>query len=222
MFLTFTEAVLGYALTKTADGVQITLTIFVIGFALLVAGAFFAVLWFRPHHFYAPADFGDMAPKDFVDALRGVPQEAVLQAARVTRDPTDKTAVYQFLSYILDHTFQQHLILMAENSVEIPYDTMMGHPYDHGTRNRNSAHGFFQAREFARKLEGTDFIEIVQQGGLRLRITDAGRAFAAWLVQNGKKDEFLQTPFGGWGVPFRITKEGKVVDVQPQAKSPAA
>jgi hypothetical protein len=156
LFVSFTEAVLGYALTKTTDAVQTSLTIFVIVFALLVAAAFFAILWYRPHHFYAPGDFGDMAPKDFVDALRGVPQEAVLQATLVSRDPNDRKALYQLLSNILDQTFQQHLILMDEQSVEIPCEATMGHPYDHGTRNRNSAHGYFQAREFARKLEGTD------------------------------------------------------------------
>ncbi|HEY3856326.1 MAG TPA: hypothetical protein VGO67_18225 [Verrucomicrobiae bacterium] len=53
---------------------------------------------------------------------------------------------------------------MEEQSIEIPYEATMGHPYDHGTRNRNSAHGYFQAREFARKLESTDFLEVVQKG----------------------------------------------------------
>jgi hypothetical protein len=113
LFVTFTETVLGYAVTKTDDGVQFALTTFVIGFALLVATAFFAVLWFRPVHFYAPTDFGDMAPKDFIDALRGVPEQAVIQAERATRDPTDKDATYQLVTNFVDPTIQQHLILMG-------------------------------------------------------------------------------------------------------------
>jgi hypothetical protein len=36
----------------------------------------------------------------------------------------------------------------------------------------------------------------------RWKLTDKGREYAHWLVKNGKKDEFLKTPFGGWGVPF--------------------
>jgi hypothetical protein len=94
----------------------------------------------------------------------------------------------------------------------------MGHPYGHGTRNRNSAHGYFLAREFARKLEGTDFLEVVQKGGLRLRIKEAGQAFAKWLVKKGMKEEFLETPFGGWGVPFQRNKDDKVAAIQSDGK----
>ena len=45
LFVSLTEAVLGIAETKTTGGVQLALTVFVIAFPSIIAGAFFAVLW---------------------------------------------------------------------------------------------------------------------------------------------------------------------------------
>src|SRR5438128_154475 len=69
-FVTLTETVLGYALTQVSDGVQVALTTFVIVFAILVAGSFFAILWSRPYVFYSPAEYGDIDPRHFADAMR--------------------------------------------------------------------------------------------------------------------------------------------------------
>jgi hypothetical protein len=180
---------------------------FVIAFPVLVASAFFLILWYRPHHFYAPRDFGNLSPKEFVDAFNRAPKEVMFQATR-SKDPSDLTAVYSLLFNILDNTIHQHLILMAEKSVDLPFLQTFGHRYFHGTEDHHCSNGYFNSAEFARKLEGTDFIEIVQSNGPKLRIKQAGRNFAAWLVQNGKKDQCLSTPFGGWGVPFDISRLG--------------
>ncbi len=65
-FVTLTESVLGLALTQVTGGVQVALTVFVIVFAILVAGAFFLILWFRPFVFYSPSEYGDIDPKAFI------------------------------------------------------------------------------------------------------------------------------------------------------------
>ena len=71
LFLGFAEAVAGLALTQATGGVQTALTAFVIGFPILVAGAFFTVLWNRNYVFYPPTEFGDGTNvKDFVGAMR--------------------------------------------------------------------------------------------------------------------------------------------------------
>jgi len=45
---------------------------FVCAFPILVAAAFFTILWARPHVFYPPTDFGsEQDVKAFVDAMRG-------------------------------------------------------------------------------------------------------------------------------------------------------
>jgi hypothetical protein len=72
-FVTLTEIVLGYAVTKTTDGIQVSLTVFVILFALSVAGVFFVILWNRPYVFYAPSEYGSVDPKSFIDAVKTPP-----------------------------------------------------------------------------------------------------------------------------------------------------
>lgn len=59
MFFSFTEVALGVVAFNTTGGVQVALTVFVIGFPLLVTIGFFVVLWARPEHLYAPKDFSD-------------------------------------------------------------------------------------------------------------------------------------------------------------------
>src|SRR5215211_4279556 len=57
LFVSFTEIVLGFAVLKTTGGIQVALTCFVIGFPLLVAGAFFYLLIFRPENIFSPGEF---------------------------------------------------------------------------------------------------------------------------------------------------------------------
>ncbi len=69
VFVSFTEFVAGGALILKAEGVVLTaLTTFVIAFPILVATAFFFVLWFRPAHLYAPKDH--TSSQDFLKSLR--------------------------------------------------------------------------------------------------------------------------------------------------------
>jgi hypothetical protein len=58
LFVALTEAVLGISVTQTTNGIQVALTAFVIVFPLLIAGAFFLILWNKPYVFYSPTDFG--------------------------------------------------------------------------------------------------------------------------------------------------------------------
>ena len=116
-FVTLTEVTLGYALTKTTGGVQITLTAFVIAFAILIAAAFFLVLWHKPFVFYAPSDYGNINPIDFIGALTKqaapVVQEQIRLAREVEENPADDNANFRLIEGLLDPTVKQHLILMA-------------------------------------------------------------------------------------------------------------
>lgn len=69
-FVSTAETVLGIAVTHTSGGIQIALTAFVISFPALVALGFFLILWFKPHHFYAPGEYvHGVSPREFIDAL---------------------------------------------------------------------------------------------------------------------------------------------------------
>lgn len=69
VFVSLTEFVVGGSLILKAEGgILVALTTFVIAFPLIVAAAFFFVLWFRPAHLYAPQDHN--SSQDFLKSLR--------------------------------------------------------------------------------------------------------------------------------------------------------
>jgi hypothetical protein len=70
LFLTLSETVLGIAVSQTAGGVQVALTVFVMTFPVLVAAAFFLILWDRPYVFYAPSEYGQVDFERYIGALR--------------------------------------------------------------------------------------------------------------------------------------------------------
>jgi hypothetical protein len=72
LFVSFTELVLGVAVTQTQGGIQMALTVFVVVFPVLIAGAFFLVLWNKSYVFYPPTEFGDQTNVlDYVQAMQG-------------------------------------------------------------------------------------------------------------------------------------------------------
>jgi len=104
LFLSLTEAVAGLLLSNADARIQAALTAFVIVFPLLVAGAFFAILWNRPYVLYPPTEFGEATDVDrFVGALRGAtspehapspPPPTVLETA-ITAQAPELSAVVQ-------------------------------------------------------------------------------------------------------------------------------
>jgi hypothetical protein len=72
LFVSFTELVLGVVVTQTQGGIQIALTVFVLAFPVLIAGAFFLILWHKSYVFYPPTEFGDQTNVlDYVRAMQG-------------------------------------------------------------------------------------------------------------------------------------------------------
>ena len=86
LFLGLTEAVLGVAVVQVSGGIQIALTAFVIAFPLLIALAFFAILWSRPWVFYAPSEYGGTDPTQFVLTLAGVRGKIATKTADLPAD----------------------------------------------------------------------------------------------------------------------------------------
>lgn len=71
LFVSLTEAVLSIAVTQTSSNIQLILTVFVITFPLLIAIAFFTILWNRPYVFYPPTEFGsDTDVETYVGAMQ--------------------------------------------------------------------------------------------------------------------------------------------------------
>jgi hypothetical protein len=73
IFVSLCQVVAGLAVIQAEGGVQITLTVFVVVFPVLVAGAFFAILWKKPYVFYPPTEFGAGANvSEYVQAFAGL------------------------------------------------------------------------------------------------------------------------------------------------------
>jgi hypothetical protein len=72
LFVSFTELVLGAAVTQTQGGIQLALTVFILAFPVLIAGAFFLILWHKSYVFYPPTEFGEQTNVlDYVRAMQG-------------------------------------------------------------------------------------------------------------------------------------------------------
>ncbi len=205
-FVTLTETVLGLALTQVTGGVQVALTVFVIAFALLVAGAFFVILWFRPFVFYSPSEFGDVDPKSFIDAMRGkLPErvsEQISMAEQVEAKPTDKTAQFRLIDSLIDEPARQHIILMHDKDMSLQIGDFFGHQFETGREGKGWTSGNMSGQSLCEKLNGTGLIELASKGAA-IQLTKSGHEFAEWLVGSGLKATFLATPMGSWGEPFR-------------------
>lgn len=70
LFISLTETVLGIGVIQTTGGIQIALTVFVIVFPLLIATAFFVILWNRNYVFYSPNEYGQQDVKQYVEAMQ--------------------------------------------------------------------------------------------------------------------------------------------------------
>ena len=72
LFISVTETVLGIGVTQTSGGIQITITVFVLSFPLIIAGTFFFILWKKPWALYAPTEYGDGTNvEDYVREMSG-------------------------------------------------------------------------------------------------------------------------------------------------------
>lgn len=205
-FVTMTESVLGYALTQVDGGVQIALTAFVISFAILVAGAFFVILWNRPYVFYPPSEYGDKDPKAFVDALRGPQPERIREQRelleKLDAQPDNSDNEFSIINSLIDDPIRQFTILLHEQSVRLPLSDYYGIQYETGNPRGPWTSGLMSGQDFAKKLSGTNIIEIDPKGPV-VALNARGHEFAKWLVDNGQKSAFMQSPLGSWGTPLR-------------------
>lgn len=94
LFVSLSEIVAGLAVTRAEGGVQVALTGFVVIFPILVAAAFFAILWKKPYVFYPPTDFGGSTNvSEYVQALAGLsPAQAAESQRQLAKSTSESTA----------------------------------------------------------------------------------------------------------------------------------
>jgi len=91
LFIGLTEIIVGTVVTQTTGTVQMILTIFVIAFPLLIAAAFFALLWDRPQNLYPPSEYGGgtTAVSEFVEAMHRRTSDMFFDVHSQLRDTID-------------------------------------------------------------------------------------------------------------------------------------
>lgn len=197
-FVSLAEVTLGVALTQVQGGVQISLTVFVITFPVLVAAAFFGILWSRPWVFYAPSEYGNVDPKHFMSAMRDTAPlvtEQVELAKSIEANPDDSDARFSLIDAMADAAQCQWIIFMHETGKDIPRNADHIYEYKEGSAGTGMFEGYGRS-----KLTGTGLV--VQAGGGRyLSLTEQGHEFAKWLLRKGRKCDFFWSPLGEWGVP---------------------
>lgn len=111
-FLTFTEVVITFAVTKAEGSVLIALTTFAISFPLLIAGAFFYILWHRPWVLYPPSDYADIDVTRFVDAMqrRQSDERKTLELVQETLRSTASTPETQRFADTTLRRVQEHVL----------------------------------------------------------------------------------------------------------------
>jgi len=77
LFVSLTEVMTGIAATQTSGGIQVALTSFVIAFPVLIATAFFVILWCKPYVFYSPTEYQGTDVGAFVEAMQRRQPEAL-------------------------------------------------------------------------------------------------------------------------------------------------
>jgi len=219
-FTALTEVVVGYALTRVTGGVQIALTAFVIGFPLMLALAFFLILWNRAYVLYPPSEYGNMDPQLFMSAMKSAPLVAdqVTLVKSIEDDPNDAEARFSLIDTMADEVECQAVIMMYETGKDIPF----GIRYVFWTDGGGGGSGFFGGMAGKDRLQGTGLI--AQAGGGRfMKLTKEGKEFAQWLIRRGRKCQFFWTPIATWGaLPPGHMVEKWVADAQAQPTIPAA
>jgi hypothetical protein len=216
--VSLTEAVLGIALTRVTGEVQVVLTVFVIAFPLLVATAFFYILWNRAYVFYAPSEYGNVNPSDFMSAMRHAPAPVLANEVELGRsiekDPLHEEARFSLIDTMADDAEVQAVVFMYESAKDLPTSSFYIYVHQSGAMGS----GMVGALGRSDRLEGAGVVR--RRGGGRFwSLTEDGKRFAEWLLKRGRKCDFFWTEVGGWGTPERGSREEKwIQDVQAQAK----
>lgn len=101
LFIYLTEIVSGIAATQVTGTVQIAFAAFAIGFPILVAFAFFLILWRRPYVLYSPTEYGQTTDVTmYVKAISDA--QSQLQEQIVEKSKKSQEAHYSsYLSFIV-------------------------------------------------------------------------------------------------------------------------
>lgn len=125
LFVGLTELGLGLALPEVSDNLQSPLLYFMMGFASLVAVAFFIILYCRPHHFYSPTDY--RSDESYLVAAHGILAQVLPETSEAEHDERTELAIPDSLkkrmTANLENPFCWYLLKVANKSLTIAEHT---------------------------------------------------------------------------------------------------
>jgi hypothetical protein len=149
---------------------------------------------------------------------------------RQTKISADISAVTQFqiIHDLLDKPPEQFMIWMVENGQGLDRQSDIfgfGLSYAYAMRDRSSGRGSFSVDTLCKKLPDAGLLQIDLRN--RVTLTERGKQFVQWLVDNGHKAMYFQSAVGGWGLappdglglPGQIPWEQKPISPSAAEKS---
>lgn len=107
---------------------------------------------------------------------------------------------FQVLHDLLEPAPEQFLIWMLEKGQSINCSQgaySFGINYEFCIKDVKGGSGGFRIGELCRKLPDAELLQIDLRQNVML--TDRGKKFAQWLIENGHKADFFKSDIGGWG-----------------------
>ncbi|WP_419580860.1 TIR domain-containing protein [Stieleria magnilauensis] len=112
----------------------------------------------------------------------------------------DDETQFQIIHDLLDNAAEQFLIWMLENDAKM----VRGHryldkgiKYEYFNRDESGGQGGFSIGELCEKLPDAGLLGIDLRD--QVSLTERGKQFAQWLVENGHKATYFLSDVGGWG-----------------------
>lgn len=204
LFVSLTETVVGVAVVHTSGQIQLILTIFATSFPVLVAAAFFWILYTRPFVFYPPTDFrGRTDVKSYVEVMRGgksEPQEGayreVLEFAIQSRKIIDDLRELR----TKDSAMLSSLAGLAEEAA-----SSIGQAY---LAVDSSAVGDSQASivfyKYEPEIKGWELLEIIASNVPRLNPERYGQD---WVLRDSESGGTLNQLGGAWRERGKLEEE---------------
>ena len=132
--------------------------------------------------------------------IKGTIEKLGKRTAKITGN-VDENTTFQIIHDLLDSAAEQFLIWMHEDDSTMfrrqRYEFGSGIKYEYSLKNQSGGQGEFSIDELCNKLPDAELLRVDLRSNVAL--TERGKSFAQWLVDNGHKADYFRADVGQWG-----------------------
>ena len=131
--------------------------------------------------------------------IKGTIQRLGKRSEKITAN-VDMNTQFQIIHDLLDHPPEQFLIWMHENNAPMKRHASyfgLGVKYEYWFQNHTGGQGGFSMDQLCNKLPDAGLLDVDLRSNVTL--TDRGKTFAQWLIDNGHKADYFRSDVGNWG-----------------------